>query len=190
MNLHRSFIVPPPIATAILTMRDGAQIRLRRYGKPGTTRLVLSHGNGLAINAYAPFWLPLAKDHDIVVFDMRNHGENPLHEEEGHHWESFYSDMEEIFWGISRHFGPAISVGVFHSLSSIAALIHTLRYGKRWDGLCVFDPPMMPPRTHPLFEAEDADMERHSARASRRIALYESPEQLAAQFRRLSLIHI
>ncbi len=35
MNLHQPFIVPPPLAVATLVLRDGAQIRLRRYGKPG-----------------------------------------------------------------------------------------------------------------------------------------------------------
>ncbi len=184
MNLHQPFMVPPPAAAADLVMQDGAVIRLRRYGKAGATRIVLSHGNGLAINAYMPFWLPLADDYDIVVFDMRSHGENPLHDEPAHSWESFYSDMEEIFHGIRTHFGEATTVGAFHSLSSIAALGHTLRKGKRWDALCVFDPPMMPPKGHPLHDIEDVDMERHSARALRRIAHYDSPDELAAQFRR------
>ena len=184
MNLHQPFMVPPPVAVADLVMQDGAVIRLRRYGKKRATRLVLSHGNGLAINAYAPFWLPLAEDYDIVVFDMRNHGENPLHDEKAHAWECFYSDMEEIFHGIRATFGEAKTVGAFHSLSSIASLVHTIRNGKRWDALCVFDPPMMPPKGHPLHDLEDADMEKHSARALRRMAFYDSPDQLAAQFRR------
>src|SRR5690606_18404385 len=105
MNLHQTFTAPPPSQRADLTMKDGAVIRLRRYGRPGATRLVLSHGNGLAINAYAPFWLPLAESYDLVVFDMRNHGENPLHTQEGHVWESFFSDIEEIFQGIKAQFG-------------------------------------------------------------------------------------
>lgn len=184
MNLHQPFMVPPPVAVADLVMQDGAVIRLRRYGKKRATRLVLSHGNGLAINAYAPFWLPLAEDYDIVVFDMRNHGENPLHDEKAHAWECFYSDMEEIFHGIRATFGEAKTVGAFHSLSSIASLVHTIRNGKRWDALCVFDPPMMPPKGHPLHDLEDADMEKHSARALRRMAFYDLPDQLAAQFRR------
>lgn len=184
MTLHQPFTVPPPLAAANLVMKDGAVIRLRRHGKPGATRLVLSHGNGLAINAYTPFWLPLAQAYDIVVFDMRNHGENPLHDQAAHNWDSFYSDMEEIFQGIRANFGEATTVGAFHSLSSIAALAHTLREGKRWDALCVFDPPMMPPTGHPLHAIEDTDMEKHSARALRRVAFYDSPEQLAAQFRR------
>jgi pimeloyl-ACP methyl ester carboxylesterase len=184
MNIHQPFAVPPPLATATLTMKDGAVIRLRRYGKAGATRLVLSHGNGLAINAYAPFWLPLTANYDVVVFDMRNHGENPLHEEQAHNWESFYSDMEEIFQGIANQFGPATTVGAFHSLSSVAALGYALRQRKSWDALCLFDPPLMPPKGHPLEAVEIVDAKKLSDRALRRIAVYDSPDQLASQFRR------
>jgi pimeloyl-ACP methyl ester carboxylesterase len=189
MNLHQPFSVPPPIAAATLVMKDGAQIRLRRYGKPGATRLVLSHGNGLAINAYAPFWLPLAEHYDVVVFDMRNHGENPLHDETAHHWETFYSDIEAILQGIVAQFGPATTVGVFHSLSSLAALSHTQRTAakglpNRLDAICLFDPPMLAPKSHALRAAGEADSVKMSTRAARRTPVFDSPDELAQQFRK------
>ncbi len=191
MNLHQTFAVPAPREAVDLVMRDGAAIRLRRYGQPGSTRIVLSHGNGLAINAYLPFWLPLADTYDVVLFDIRNHGENPLHDPDTHGWEIIYDDYEEIFHGISRHFGEARTIGAFHSLSSIAALEHTLRQGrqgdgKRWDALCLFDPPILPREGHPLYADQLVNMEEHSARALRRQATFDSPEQLASQFRRRS----
>ena len=184
MTIHQAFTVPPPAAAVDLVMKDGAVIRLRRYGTPGRTRIVLSHGNGLAINAYAPFWLPLADTCDVVVFDMRNHGENPLHDVEAHRWEAFYSDFEEIFQGLREHFGEAPTVGAFHSLSSIAAMQHVLRYGKRWDALCLFDPPIMSPEGHLLHAIELSDMDRHAERALRRQDVFDTPDQLAIQFRR------
>lgn len=180
----KTFDLPPPSASEALRMKDGADIRLRRFGRAGATRIVLSHGNGLAVNAYAPFWLPLAERYDLVLFDMRNHGENPLHDESGHRWENFYSDIEETALGIKEKFGPAKTIGVFHSLSSIAALRHALLYGKRWDALCVFDPPIMPPADHPLHALQEADMRMRSAQALRRVERFESPEQLANQYRR------
>jgi pimeloyl-ACP methyl ester carboxylesterase len=182
----KTFELPSPVATEVLRMKDGASIRLRRFGRAGATRIVLSHGNGLAINAYAPFWLPLAERYDIVLFDMRNHGENPLHEESEHCWTTFYSDIEEVALGIAQTFGPAKTVGAFHSLSSIAALKHALLYGKRWDALCVFDPPLMPPPDHPLHALQQEDMRQRSAQALRRAERFESPEQLANQLRRHS----
>lgn len=179
-----------PRERADLIMNDGAVIRLRRYGsgqgQAGRTRLVFSHGNGLAINAYAPFWEPFAERYDVVVFDIRNHGENPLSDPNNHHWERFYEDYEAIFDGIAEHFGPAPTVGMFHSLSSVCALEHTLRKGKRWDGLCLFDPPIMPREQHPFYGAQLKSMEDHAARALRRQRVFDDPEQLAAQFRRRS----
>jgi alpha-beta hydrolase superfamily lysophospholipase len=110
-----TFHLPSPIATEVLTMTDGASIRLRRFGIVDAPRIVLSYGNGLAINAYAPFCAPLAERYDVVVFDMRNHGENPLHEESKHRWPAFISDIEEIALGIAQKFGPAKTIGAFHS---------------------------------------------------------------------------
>jgi pimeloyl-ACP methyl ester carboxylesterase len=184
MNIHQPFTVPPPSARVDLTMKDGAVIRLRRYGKPGATRIVLGHGNGLAINAYAPFWLPLAETYDLVVFDMRNHGENPLHTQEGHIWENFFSDIEEVFQGIRAQFGAARTVAAMHSLSSMATLEHAYRNRGRWDAVCVFDPPMSPPADHPLIAMQAADSGKLSSRAARRQAIFDSPDQLAAQYRR------
>jgi pimeloyl-ACP methyl ester carboxylesterase len=184
MTIHQPFGALQPWARTDLTMKDGATIRLRRYGKPGATRIVLSHGNGLAINAYAPFWLPLADSYDLVVFDMRNHGENPLHTQEGHVWENFFSDIEEIFQGIRKHFGEARTVAAVHSLSSISTLEHALRNPGRWDAVCLFDPPMAPPPGHSLMAMQATDSHKLSSRAARRVAVFDSPEQLAVQYRR------
>lgn len=103
----RPLTVPPPRRVVDLTMSDGAVIRLRQYGRTGGKRLALSHGNGLAINAYLPFWLPLADEFDLILFDVRNHGENPLHEPAAHNWDRFARDMSEIFTGINDTFDKA-----------------------------------------------------------------------------------
>lgn len=177
-----------------LTMEDGAVIRLRRYGlHDGNAnglrcgaRLVLSHGNGLAINAYAPFWLPLTRDFDVVVFDIRNHGENPLHPARNHSWPAIFADFEQVFQGIQRSFGEAPAVGVFHSLSAIAALEHELAHGPRWAGLALFDPPILPREGHPLLEDELSESAVLSQRTRRRPTHYDRVEEFAAQLRRKS----
>jgi pimeloyl-ACP methyl ester carboxylesterase len=127
-----------------LVMSDGAVIRLRKYAGRRNARLVMSHGNGMAINAYAPFWKLFAGEYELVIFDVRNHGENPVHPE-GHDWDRFADDFEEIFSSISDRFGSMPTIGVFHSLSSIAAVIQVNKYGRRWDGIVLFDPPILPP---------------------------------------------
>jgi pimeloyl-ACP methyl ester carboxylesterase len=178
------FDIPAPSETVALVMQDGAQIRLRRYGNPRGARLVLSHGNGLAINSYAPFWLPLTGQFDVIVFDVRNHGENPRHEPDRHQMDAIIEDFEEIFQAIQTHFGAAPTTGVFHSLSAIASLQHALRYGPRWAALALFDPPIYPKDGHPLQAAHNADMVAHVQRSNRRPPRYDRPEEFAGQLAR------
>jgi pimeloyl-ACP methyl ester carboxylesterase len=165
-------------------MSDGAVIRLRQYGHPGRSRLVLSHGNGLAINAYLPFWLPLAEEFELLLFDVRNHGENPLHDPTAHRWERIAKDMGEVFAGIQAHFGQAATIGVFHSLSAVAALMHDLSAEPNWTALVLFDPPLYPPLGHPLQPNAQAEINTMARRALRRSAHYVSPERFAAQLAR------
>ena len=175
-------LVPPPIATANLTLSDGAPIRLRRYGA-GPVRLMLSHGNGLAINAYLPFWEPLARDFDLVVFDVRNHGENPPHDPRQHTWPRITRDIEEIFHGAQAHFGDKPTIGVFHSLSAVAALLNAVDGGPPWRALAVFDPPIFPPPGQAVHKVQVAEMEQLVARASARPVAYRTPEGFAAQLK-------
>jgi pimeloyl-ACP methyl ester carboxylesterase len=180
----RTFLrIPLPQAddVADLTMRDGAVVRLRQHGRKGGVRLVVSHGNGLASNGYAPFWMPLTERFEVIAFDVRNHGENPLHDPALHTWESFLQDFEQIFQGMQEWLGPAPTIGAFHSLSAIIALNHTLTYGPRWDALALFDPPIYPRDGHPLQRVEHAYTQQMALRASKRPQMYESPELLASQ---------
>lgn len=178
-----SLVVPPPTRVVDLVMRDGAVIRLRQYGRTGSRRLALSHGNGLAINAYLPFWLPLAEDFELILFDLRNHGENPPHDVASHDWAHLVDDMRDIVIGIDQHFGAKLLTGVFHSLSACLALMATLRYGVSWSALALFDPPLYPPPGHPLEPVELAEMTELARRARRRSPSYRSAAQFATQLK-------
>jgi len=91
-----SFRLPPPSTVLELTMPDGAIIHVRRQGCSGGPRLVFSHGNGFAIDAYYPFWRHFLRDCEVIVFDQRNHGWNPLHHMRGHTERQMAEDMEVI----------------------------------------------------------------------------------------------
>ena len=54
--------VPAPLDTHDVPVDPDTVITLRRHGNPDGPRLVLSHGNGLAIDLYYPFWSLLAED--------------------------------------------------------------------------------------------------------------------------------
>jgi pimeloyl-ACP methyl ester carboxylesterase len=176
--------VPAPLRSMDTVMSDGAIIRLRRYGNPDGPRLALSHGNGLAIDGYLPFWELLRERYDLILFDFRNHGQNPLHDFAHHNWPRFIDDLEAIFHQIGESFGPRRIAGAFHSLSAVSAVMHTQRAGKRWDPLVLFDPPFYPPDGHPLRELQRGNEDDIAVRAERRTPKYQDPSELARQFER------
>ncbi|HVA77670.1 MAG TPA: alpha/beta hydrolase [Candidatus Binataceae bacterium] len=165
-------------------MEDGAIIRVRQHGVAAAPRLVLSHGNGLAIDGYLPFWGPLCARYEVVLFDFRNHGHNPLHREEAHLWTHFVTDMETVFAAIGRELGVKRTAGVFHSLSGVTAAMHARRFGKRFDALVLFDSPVFPPQGHRLRRNQADDKTSLAGRARRRTERYADPSVLAAQFRK------
>lgn len=136
-----------------LAMDDGAAITIRRGGNPSGVRLFLSHGNGFAIDGYRVFWQPLLADFDLILFDMRNHGRNAPSGVDKHHYLQMARDLGTVFHGVSERIGRAKSVGVFHSMSGRAAMKHAVQMEWVWDALVLFDPPNVPLRGHPQYEA-------------------------------------
>ncbi len=174
--------VPAPLRTIDAVMDDGAIIRVRQHGNPRGPRLALSHGNGLAIDGYLPFWGPLRERYELIVFDFRNHGRNPTHRLDHHNWPRFIGDLEHIFQLVQREFGAKRTAGVFHSLSAVSASMHTQRIGARWDPLVLFDPPFYPRDGHPLREPQTTGENAIAARAEKRTPSYKDPLELARQF--------
>ncbi len=145
------FRVPEPLAVLDLTMLDGALVRVRRHGNSLRPRLILSHGNGFAIDGYFPFWRHFLPDFDVFVFDQRNHGWNPRHD--NHTLSQMTDDLESILRAIEAGFGRRQTAGAFHSLSATVSLLHSMRYGFRWAALILFDPPLAPPPGHRLHSS-------------------------------------
>ena len=138
--------LPTPVAPRACTqvrLQDGESITLRRHGVPNGPRLVLSHGNGLAADAYAPFWSLLADRFDLVLYDFRNHGWNAVGDVGAHTMETFLKDNATVAAAIDHQFGRKPRVGVFHSVSALTALLPgSERLG--YTGLVLFDPPLVP----------------------------------------------
>jgi pimeloyl-ACP methyl ester carboxylesterase len=175
---------PAPLRIIELAMDDGAIIRIRQHGNPVGPRLALSHGNGLAIDGYLPFWGRLRERYELILFDFRNHGQNPLHNFTHHNWPQFIHDLERIFEFVQQNLGVKRTAGVFHSLSAVTAVMQTQRIGKRWDPLVLFDPPFYPPDGHPIRELQRGNEDDIAARAERRTPSYDDPMELARQFQR------
>ena len=125
-------------------MDGGATIHLRRHGNPGGTRLVLSHGIGMSIDMYYPFWSLLTDEFDVVVYDLRSHGWNPASPLSDHTIPTFVSDHDRVLDAIDSQWGTKPQVGVFHSVSSLAPLLSSTE-GSRFSALVLFDPPLRKP---------------------------------------------
>ena len=122
-------------------MQDGTSIALRRHGNPDGPRLILSHGNGLAIDLYYPFWSLLSREFDVHVHDLRNHGWNETGELEGHTVGAFARDHDQIASAVAGRYGEKPTIGVFHSISALASL-HAASKGKNYSALVLYDPPI------------------------------------------------
>ena len=136
--------VPDPLSTVSVPMDDGTMVVLRRHGNPAGPRLVLSHGNGLAIDLYYPFWSRLTSRFDLIVYDMRNHGWNPLGPLSGHTPPMLARDHDRVLEAIDRHYGAKPKVGVYHSFSALTVLLAP-GSGAGLSALVLFDPPIRKP---------------------------------------------
>ena len=142
--MAESWTLPAPLATAEVRMDDGALIILRRHGNPKGQRLVLSHGSGLSADLYYPFWSLLTDSFDIVIYDVRGHGWNPVSDLRVHNFLRFANDNVTIFQAIDRHFGRKPKIGVFHSMSALIAILQE-QQDSIFSALLLFEPPLKLP---------------------------------------------
>lgn len=139
------FVLPEPAETARIPLTPGLDTFVRRYGNPNGARLLVSHGNGLATDAYFPFWSLFLEDLEVVAYDCRNHGHNPRGPQDEHNPRVFAEDLDHaILPGVQEVFGHKPTVGCFHSLSALVGLLLPSR-GSAFRGLVLFDPPVYRP---------------------------------------------
>lgn len=170
------FEIPEPGEIAEVRLPDGDVTELRRHGNPDGPRLLVSHGNGLAVDLYYPLWGRLTDEFDVVVFDLRNHGRNRVGEIARHHVPQCIADLDQVASATPRCFGEKPCIGVYHSLSALSALLSPSR-GEAYAGLFLFDPPVCKPG-HTYLEF-DAAIERAVRRTRRRQEWFESPAHFA-----------
>ena len=168
--------LPEPLSTHDVRMDDDTVITLRQHGNPSGPRLVLSHGNGLAIDLYYPFWSLLIDDFDLIIYDLRNHGWNPVGNLRNHNVPTLAQDNDTILEALDRHYGSKPRIGVFHSISALATLLSPQK-GSDFAARVLFDPPLCKPgRSYKDFE--DVAI-RLAKRTRRRANRFETTQQLA-----------
>ena len=166
--------IPEPVSVCDVPLDDRTVTKLRRHGNPSGPRLVLTHGNGLAIDLYFPFWSLLADDFDLMIYDLRNHGWNAVGLQQEHNIPTLIADHDRILAHIERVYGSKPITGVFHSFS---ALITMMSLTDAYSALVLFDPPLCKPMGG---EKEfDAAAERTAAMARRRTERFRAIDEFA-----------
>src|SRR5229473_306127 len=97
--------LPEPLAVVEVAGEDGAVIRARRHGDRTGPRLIVSHGNGFAIDAYVGFCGYFLGDFEVVAFDARNHGRNDLADPPGHDYAHLARDLDLVRAAVEAEFG-------------------------------------------------------------------------------------
>ena len=178
------FELPVASMSFDVALDDGAKIRIRRHGNPDGVRLLISHGNGFAADAYYPYWQHLLQKFDLLLFDFRNHGQNVPVVPPQHSYEQFSRDLDRVLQTVKSRLGEQPTVGIFHSMSARTAMKHAIETGWRWDALILFDPPNVPPPGHPTYAAMEAFEKRLTEWAHQRRRCFAVVEELACEYRR------
>ena len=173
----RHWNVPEPLAVREARSFDDASIMLRRHGNPQGPRLVLSHRNDLCADLYFPFWSLLTDRFDLVLYDFRNHGWNPVGDLRAHHFDTFVRDNQEVLRAIDVHFGKKPKIGVFHSVSATTAVLQAMQ-GDGFSALVLFDPPI---RASQHLKEVASDL---AQAARKRRGRFKTQEEVTALIRR------
>ena len=175
-NAETVWEVPQPLSTLDVPVDRDTVITLRRHGNPEGQQLVLSHGNGLAIDLYYPFWSLLTDDFDLIIYDLRNHGWNTAGTLENHNLPTLVRDHDRVLEAIDHHYGQKPKIGVFHSISALATLLSPGN-GSAYSALVLFDPPICKPGAS--YEEFDAAATRTAGMARRRTERFPTREAFA-----------
>ena len=176
------FELPAPSMTFDVALDDGARICMRRHGNPDGVRLLMTHGNGFAADAYYPYWQHLLPKFDLLVFDFRNHGQNIPVEPSNHNYAQLSRDLERVVQEVRAQLGQKPTAGLFHSMSARTAMKHAIKIGWRWDALVLFDPPDVPPPGHPLYAAMEIFENKLTEWARNRRRRFASIDELTNEY--------
>lgn len=180
-----TFVVPVPNKKIELSMGDGAIISVRVHGNDNGPRIFFGNGNGFAVDGYYPFWGKLLKYFEVVVFDSRNHGQNPLAASglAGHTYAQMVLDLNRIFSEVNERLGKKTNIGAFHSMSGRTAMKHACEIGFVWDALILFDPPNVPPGGHREYDRMNYFETKLNEWALSRSNHFGDPTELAKQYK-------
>src|SRR3954453_15897734 len=179
--------LPEILAEIAVESADGAVLMVPRHGNVhAATRLFVSHGNGFAIDGYIDFWSRFLADFEVVAFDMRSHGHNPVAAPANHDYAHMIEDIAAVGRAVRAEFGRKPSAGLFHSMSAQSALLQVISSTgagpAHFEAMVAFDPPNVPAPGHPVHEAMVGYEHKLARWASDRPMRFADPADLAGDF--------
>ena len=176
MTTETVWEIPEPLSVCDVRLDDHTVTTLRQHGNESGPRLVLSHGSGLAIDLYYPFWSLLADDYELIVYDLRNHGRNNVGSPRDHNIPTLIHDHDVILQSIVGVYGDKATAGVFHSVSTLVPL---LSFSKLYSALILFDPPLCKPGASQNQIELQAAAEKAAAQIRRRGHRFKTREEFS-----------
>lgn len=164
--------IPEPSSTCEVRLEDNSLTTVRRHGNPSGPRIVMSHGNGFAIDLYYPLWSLLLEEFDLIIYDLRNHGWNAVGDRKEHNVPALINDQGHVLEAVDLHYGEKPNIGVFHSLSTLIALLSSTvpvlfpqssQY-RGFSAMILFDPPLRKPG---IDRVEFDEVAQHTAHMTR-----------------------
>ena len=173
--------IPEPHSECGVRRDERTYTTVRRHGNLAGPRLIVSHGNGLAVDLYYPFWSLLADEFDRLVCDLRNHGWNSAALRRDHNVPRLIRDHLVILGSIDHSFGEKARVGVSRSVTALTGLLAfsvaipglPAVPGGGFNGLILFDPPIV----RPGVTREEFDRATQSAATATRARDYRFPSR-------------
>lgn len=166
-----------------LSLGDGAKILLRCFPKEGARRLLIGHGNGLAVDGYRVFWEPFLDDFEVILFDARNHGTSGVTNPNQHDWEDIVQDFKAIVEALPVLFGDRDTFVVLHSMTAASAGYVVAQETLGLKGVVLFDPPIQRAWAGVDYDRVHAATKKLAKHTLARARSFHSVEQLAENFR-------
>ncbi|MCE2509553.1 MAG: alpha/beta hydrolase [Alphaproteobacteria bacterium] len=173
-------------------------IRLKLYRMIGPVQegpvLLFGHANGMAAGSYLRLLEELALEATVFAFDARGHGGSSAPETEldrHYNMDAFADDLEAITESVRNEIGEAPLYYVAHSLNAIAGLrLGALRKRPFWEGVTLFEPPVFPPDSHPLYGEAMQRTDELVRLSQNRKARWPSPDVLTSALKGRSLFSL
>ncbi|MHA1114444.1 MAG: alpha/beta hydrolase, partial [Alphaproteobacteria bacterium] len=152
-------------------------------GREQGPAILFGHANGLAAGSYLPMLELLGDRAQVFAFDSRGHGGSSVPTVDlprAYARDVLIADLTAVIKAVRARIGEAPLYYAAHSKCAVEALHLGVSFGRQpWRAATLFEPPLLPPRGHPLREEIGDAPPPIIEMSRRRRARWPGPEALA-----------